>query len=610
MKLSAGTWHKQIPKDPIANVQLRKKFYEATAKDAGLRAGFRQIFQHDLLAYINLCVWQFNPLKKTGKIGPFITWDFQERALLGERGILWAYERDRTTVVEKSREMGASWLFLIFQDWLALFHEHIEALNISKSADAVDSKSMNSLFPKLRFMHKYLPPWLRGEVDDSKMYLGFQTGAEITGEASTGRAGVGGRASVIFVDEFSQIKEDVEVRQRTASTSDCRFFNGTHVGLGTEFYRLTREPEINKIVMHWSEHPEKKKGLYRVVDGVVDVLDKQYAYPKDFDFVLDGTPTGGPYPGLRSPWYDAKCKDIGSSRGVAMELDIDPAGSVAQVFDPLLIHGLIREYCCAPYWEGELDHDKETGRPRKLVERQGGKLRLWINPRADHRPPPGRYGAGADIATGVGATPSCVSFASADTGEKVAEYADANIDPADFASLCVALCWLFKDEDGNGARLCWEARGPGENFGQRIMGLGYRNVYYRTPEVSGLVLAAATTPGWVNTPNNLQFTIGQYHKSLKERQYLNRSKAALLECLLFKFDPTGKVVHGEMESKNDPSGARVNHADRVIADALCWKMVDDLGMVSVVQPVPTIPLLSLEWRRRWHEERLREQDAI
>lgn len=606
--LSPGQFHKLIPKDPVQNVRLRLAFYRACAGNPNLQRGFWLLFQRDLVAYINLCVWQFNPLKKTGRIGPFITWDFQEEILLarpdneyGFKGILWTYENDKTTVCEKSREMGFSWLFLIFQDWLCLFQENVQALNISRSTDAVDSKSANSLFWKIRFMHQHLPAWLRGEIEELKLFFGFKrTGSEIAGEASTGRAGVGGRATVIFVDEFSQIREDVEVRQRTASTADCRFFNGTHIGMGTEFYRLTKEPEINKIVAHWSRHPEKRKGLYQVDDkGRVTLLDQSLDLT-GYDFVLDGSPTGGPRPGVRSPWYDRKVQDIGQARGVAMELDIDPAGSVSQVFDPLLIYSLVREYCCEPYWEGDLLHDH--GRPIKLVQRKGGKLRLWVHLQAG-RPPFGRYGAGADTATGIGATPSCLTIGSADTGDKVAEYADATIAPRDFADLAVALCWLFKDQEGTGARLCWEAHGPGENFGQKVAELGYGHIYYREPEVPSARLARGAVPGWAHTPNSIAAVIGSYLAALRERRFLNRSKLALLECLLFKYDEQGSITHAQAKSKDDPSGARVNHADRVIADALAWKMMDALGTLVAEPPAPKGPaILSLEWRRQWHRE--------
>ena len=336
-KLSTGEWYKKVPIEPVANVQFRIKLLKACAADPVLRAGILEICRNDLIFWIACFAWQFNPKKKgVDAVGPFIPWDFQIEGFLsrpdthGKKGILWAYENDRPMVVEKSRELGASWCFLLFQVWLCLFQKHVQCLNISKSADAVDDKSPDSLFWKIRHIHEHLPDWMKGEIVQEKFYFGYRkTKSHNTGVASTGRAGVGGRASVIFIDEFSQIKEATEVRQRTAGTSDCRFFNGTHLGVGTEFYNLTASPEFPKLVWHWSQHPEKKKGLYHYdqVTNKVAALDKTYQYPPDFKFVTDGLPTGGPFPGLRSPWYDWKVIDIGNPRGVAMELDIDPKGA-------------------------------------------------------------------------------------------------------------------------------------------------------------------------------------------------------------------------------------------------------------------------------------------
>lgn len=359
--LSPGKWHEQVPRGWRANLEFRARLLRLAKGSPKNQKALREACRQDILFFILCFVFQFNPKKKPeDRIGPFIPWDFQEEALLsrpetnGKKGILWCYENSQSAVVEKSREMGASWLFLIFQDWLSLFFEYTQTLNISRSADAVDCKSPDSLFWKLRFMHERLPDWLKGEIVEEKMYFEYKrTHSITTGEASTGRAGVGGRASTIFIDEFPQIKEAVEVRQRTANTADVRFFNGTHQGVDTEFYRLTQTPEIVKIVMHWTQHPEKKVGLYRFDKEAnkVEYLDKAHHFPVEFNFVMDGSPTGGPWPGVRSPWYDWKSKEIGSARGVAMELDINPTGSVSQFFDPLMISVLSSTYACRPYWE-------------------------------------------------------------------------------------------------------------------------------------------------------------------------------------------------------------------------------------------------------------------
>jgi hypothetical protein len=159
--------------------------------------------------------------------------------------------------------MGASWMFLLFEDWLALFHDNVQAFNLSRSADAVDDNTRNSLFEKIRYVHAHLPGWMLRGAYDVKHFFGFPaTESEIAGEASTGRSGSGGRASVVFVDEFPEIKEAQKVRQNTASIADTRFFNGTHLGVGTEFHDMVQTPELVHLQFHWTRHPDKNRRLY------------------------------------------------------------------------------------------------------------------------------------------------------------------------------------------------------------------------------------------------------------------------------------------------------------------------------------------------------------
>jgi hypothetical protein len=616
MSLSPGKWHLKVPRDPRENARFRIALLKAAEFDPVLQAGIMEVCEQDILFFINVFIIQFNPKKKRIPVGPFITWLCQEDALLDtpettkRRGILWYYEHDKSCVIEKSREMGASWLFLIFQLWLGLFHDRVQLLNISRSADAVDCKSPDSLFWKMRFMHEHLPDWMKGKVLQTKMYIEWtRTKSVATGEASTGLAFTGGRGSCIFVDEVSKIKEAAEVRRSTASVSDTRFFNGTHVGIDTEFYRLTQSPEIGKIVLHWTQHPDKRRGLYRVGrNNVVERLDKNYEYEPDYRYVLDGSPTGGPFPGIRSPWYDAKCHDIGSIRGVAVELDIDPKGSDSQFFNALLIHDLTA-HCTPPIWEGDLDYDRDLGRPHKLVARTGGRVKLWIMPNAEGTVPYGRYVAGADVASGSGATASCISICDVHLGRKVMEYADPFIEPGDFGVLLVAFAWLFRDPAGQGAHLAWEIPGPGATTGKRVLELGYRNVYCRGND-SVINPRQGDVPGWPNSVRTALDLLEDYRADLKSGALENPSESSLWECLSFRYGADGYVEHAMVAGGDDPSGARVNHADQAMADAIMNKMRRRMTTPAREKAAEAEePFGSMGHRRKMREEKRKDELA-
>lgn len=620
--LSPGEWHKLVPEDLGENLAVRQRINTAARNNPALQRRIRQICKDDILFYINLFVWQFNPKKKgNAAIAPFITWDFQDALFLdtpettGEKGILWCYEHDKSMVVQKSREMGLSWCFLIAEDWLSLFHPHVQSLNISRNEKAVDAANPDSLFWKVRYMHGLLADWLKGPIVQHKLHFEFEkTGSYINGEASTGEAGVGGRASVVFVDEFPLIKEASEVRQRTAGTSDCRFFNGTHQGVGTEFARLcdrTLNPEIILRTIHWSQHPDKKKGLYEYDPehpGVPIIHDKTFDFPPDFEFVLDGTPTGGPRPGVRSPWYDSKCRDIGEARAIAMELDIDPQGSAKQFYSPIVIRELIQEFCRPPVWEGTIEYDELTGHFKGIQQVPNGRLKLWAMPDRFGRLPASEYRVGADVSMGTGATPSCASGGDASKGLKVLEYAIADKNPDEFACICTAICWFLQDRAGGPARLCWESAGStGSKFGQRISKLGFTNIHMHVEEFMRGA-KSSNRAGWYPTEKTKISLHMDYRTALEKRWILNPSRSSLVELLNFMYNSIGNLVHAGAENEPDPSGARGNHGDMGTADAIMWMLSKDLGVMPTLKKKPEpFEYGSLGWRRQYWKELERQE---
>ena len=622
--LSPGQWYKRVPKERLANARFRLQVLKKCEEDPEFRRGIMAICAKDIVFWIDTFVWQSNPLK-TGEeahlaVGPFICWDFQEDALLNRPtvdyplrcGILWCFESKRTAVIQKSRDMGASWLFLMFQVWLCLFHKHSESLNISRNADYVDSKATSSLFWKIRYMNRWFPEWMTGPVDDTKMLIHYpKTEAYIAGEPSTGAAGVGGRAGTAFIDEFSRIKEDAAVRSGTASTASARFFNGTHQGTGTEFYKLTQQPEIVQIFMHWTQHPDKNKGLYRfnVATNRVEIIDHEYQFPHDYQFVCNGKPSGGFAPGVRSPWYDNKCSEIGSDREVAQELDINPTGSTAQFFDEPTIVRLKAEFAREHVWAGDIVPDADTF---KLVDQVDGPIKFWKSPDFRLKWTPATYKIGGDLSQGTGRTNSCFTIFDADLGERVGEYVTPNVFPDVMAPQIVWLCKWFADFDEAPAELIWEMTGPGIRFGLEVIKLGFRNIFWNENTLAPFEKNPRKNPGWNPERKNKILTLGEYATALRKMDFLNRSAEALSECLLFQLSPAGdQVYHSGSLDEKDPSGAGVNHGDRVIADALAWKLAKSHDRKKNDQAEDTgPPFMSVLWRREWNNQRSKQLERV
>ena len=610
-----GTYHKQVPTDPAENVQFRRFVLTRALHSQRLRDQLLEACRRDIIFWINTFVWQFNPNAiGTGSMetGPFICWDFQIDAI----ETIFDHIRGRKDLlIEKSRELGASWLCLLAMDWSVLFERMKKYLCISRNEEAVDKPGeSDSLFWKLDYIHKYLPTWMserNGQIlkRHKRLIHAPWTGSTISGQASTEKSGVGGRCTAMFMDEFSRIDADYSIYDHTSSTTSCRIFNGTHIGIGTKFYDLSQDDSISKLQMHWTHHPDKRKGLYKYNTHTnrIEIRDKEYEYPPEYQFVMSPQPVGGPFPGLRSPWYDASVKRM-SQRAASMDLDINPTGAQSCFFDELMIVRLKDEHCRPPVAVGRLTHDQK-GVPDKFIPDSGGPLSLWVNLDYNGNPPRDIFGVGADVANGFGRSPSTASVVTAGTGMKVAEYADRYITPEEFSRLLIALCRFFRTASGDGAWLAWENNGPGLKVMNDVVALGYRNIYYKVDDFD-LNQKKSTKPGWTNQPKNFMLVMQDYQAALFGREFLNPSIKAMEETANFIYDGKGKLINAKAKKNDDPADAGDNHGDRVIADALSWMMVKGYSRLieEEKKEEQQHDTRSLAGRRQLWEER-RKEDA-
>lgn len=599
-----------IPRDPRKNVEYRVALLRRCLTDAGFRAEILELCRLSFPFFVNTFAWYYNPNKQGDlETGPLILYDFQAEAAAV---ILACIAEREDLVIVKSRDMGASWLCLLVMLWMWLFRGRKKFHMISRGEKLVDDPNPDSLFWKLDFLVEGLPTWLCPAHTRTNMFYGNdKTGATITGEATTKRSGVAGRATGMFIDEFSQIDAAYKILGRTADTSYCRIFNFTHVGVGTAAYDLAERAargELRMLMMHWSQHPEKGAGSYHFDRETQAVVrhDEQFEYPPDFEFVLDGTPTGGPFPGLRSPWYDKECRRRKDARQIAQDLDINPGGSDDQFFDPIVIRDLIEHYCREPEWRGHLEHDGESGEPIRLVADPAGPLKLWVVPHFVDGElsgvPASAYAAGGDVSAGLGATPSCLSIGDAVSGLKVAELVDAHLKPDAYGAYAVALCRLFKTKEGGPAYLAWECQGPGVDFGKTVHATGFRNYYTRKSVLKVGFQGRTDLPGWYPTPVETRAMLEKYKQALFGRRFENPSEPALRETLAFVFTAQG-VDHAKRDKTEHHSEGKVNHSDRVIADGICVMAMEELGFGKAVrkqkEAVPEDTVFSVAGRRKY-----------
>jgi hypothetical protein len=497
-----------------------------------------------MLAWLNLCGWTYNP-RDGRRYVPFATWAVQDRAA---EAVFSAVEGGSDVLIDKSRDMGATWLNLAVLAWWWLFVPDTPLLIASRKEEYVDARgNPDTLFWKLDCLVDRLPSWLRPQSSRRHMHLeNEENGSVIDGESTNGDLGRGGRRRAILLDEFAAVDNGREILAATADASPCRIFNSTPKGRANAFADVRFSGRVRVVTLHWKDHPEKGRDAEHVE--------------------IDGRRT------WTSPWYRRECQRRTSRREIAQELDIDYLASGEAFFDldvlgRLRASNVLRE----PMERGELDvrfEETPAGRARLASVRfapDGGRRRLslWLRPEtpAPHQPPhgssrrlgelppPQRYVAFADVAHGSGSSNSVIKVASADTREEVASFVSADTPPHELAREAVALCGWFS-APGRPTLLGWEANGPGGIFALEVRRLGWPHV------LEG---------GWVSSRQAKELLLGRLRRALARGELTLRDERTVVEAEQYVYFASGAI--GPSVCEAEPGGARSPHGDRVIAAA-------------------------------------------
>lgn len=528
-------YHHLVPRDFLMNLRFREALIELAQDDEEMQDALWIMCARDPVFFVNSFMWTYDP-RKNPPIIPFVLYPYQVVGLLE----LVKSVNKEDVFIEKSRDMGASWVMLAVVFWLFLFHDAQSILLLSRKEDLVDKKGdPDAMFSKLDMCLEKLPAWMKPAMERRKLHLeNLDNKSVVSGDSTTGDAGRGGRRGVVVCDEFASVPEGSEVLKSTRDVTRSRWFNSTPKGTGNAFYDL-RLTDIKRLCFHWTLHPEKAHGLY----------------------YKDGKP--------HSVWYDRQCKRAAHPMEIAQELDIDYMGSDFQFFTRDLVDDLLAN-TFNPMLVGRIKFDHMTAFPEGFESTGAGRWQFWIAVDEYGRPPMDEYIVAADIAAGTGASNSAISIGSAVTGQKVAEYANPNIAPSDLALEAVAAARLFRNTGEEPAKLIWESNGPGQVFGRTVGGLGFKKIYYRSDDKSGTRTDIA---GWHSTVEEKLTLYTEYRKQLKSRYFINPSWEAIRELREIIYFPNGSVGHVKTNNSTDPSGARSNHADRCTADALLSKMM-------------------------------------
>lgn len=562
------------------------------------------ICARDPLYWLNVFGYIFEPRTKSAL--PFITYGIQDIAILKMNASIGECD----VILDKSRDMGASWCALALLTWHWLFSpDDCKFLLASRKRELVDSLgNPDTLFSKVDYLLKWLPNWMKPKDHDRKLYhmLNPWNGSTIDGDATTGDLGRAGRRLVVLMDEaaFFPIEEGYRAESSTRSTTATRWWISTPNGASGVFYDLVSQDyseEAVRITMHWSSHPVKRRGLYTTnPNGSLKIIDENYNYPPNYQFILDGR--------NRSPWYDKECRRTPDPRSIAQELDIDYIGSAVRAFPSHIVQTAIVRDAKAPFDRGDFRIDTHSGEFCGFDRDPGGRLRLWCHLDALLRPPEDNYVIGCDVALGVrdsagrGASNSVAQVYKRDTGEKYATFTAPGLDPKTFAKHVHALCLWFRSKSNTPAYLIWERNGPGRLFGDEIHRLSFSNIYYH--RLGSEVFRPGTVTrisGWVATKDSKVSLLGEYGRAVGTGEVCNRCRISIEEMKYFVILPNGSWAH-QGSQRSDPSGARENHGDRCTADAVAWHAIRLYREKHQnLDDRPEIKPGSLAWRRQLAE---------
>ena len=144
------------PKDYHKNLAWRRNLLLKAQHDLVFREKVRELFFRDILFAFNAFFFTLDVRRRPEHHQPFCTYPFQDKTILE---IVKAIHEGHDLPIEKSRDMGASWMVILVFLWYWLNpNGGVDFLLGSRIEDYVDKKGdMRTLFQKVRYAFYKLP---------------------------------------------------------------------------------------------------------------------------------------------------------------------------------------------------------------------------------------------------------------------------------------------------------------------------------------------------------------------------------------------------------------------------------------------------------------------
>lgn len=219
--------------------------------------------------------WTYDPRNANIGLPPSIPWIPWMRQVEFIEWFYNLYLNQKSGIIEKSRDQGATWLFCLItlQEWRWV--EGFAGGIGSNKLDNVDKRdNPDCIFEKMRTLLRYLPKfWFPKEWDPRKHdkianLINPENGANVSGQGGQD-IGRGGRRSFYFVDESASLEFPKAVDASLSQNTNCQFDLSTPKGMN-HFGQKRHSGRVPIFTFSWRDDPRKDKQWY---DKEVERLD-------------------------------------------------------------------------------------------------------------------------------------------------------------------------------------------------------------------------------------------------------------------------------------------------------------------------------------------------
>lgn len=335
LPLTKADW----PPDYVGVWAWRQKQLLSMRGNPAMMAGALEYYRTRPVEFITHWMDTYDPRnagRGTPAYMPFIMFERQAEFV---RFLMAMIDGEENGLVEKARDMGATWVCSAVSVWLWRFYPGAAVGWGSRKEQLVDKLGdPDSIFEKIRILIRRMPRefWPAGFSETDHMaYMRIvnpANGSTITGEAGD-NIGRGGRKLIYFKDESAHYERPEKIEAALADNTRVQIDISSVNGLGNVFHRRREagtewegqcvKGRTNVFVMDWRDHPAKDQAWYdgrrakAVADGLLHVFAQEVE--RNYAAAVDGVI-------IPADW-------INSAIGAAEKLGFEASGATIAALD-------------------------------------------------------------------------------------------------------------------------------------------------------------------------------------------------------------------------------------------------------------------------------------